>query len=287
MWLRARSLEALEDYQSALEAYSRLIHLEGDNDKARRKRSWVYYRHLKLRHHALVDLRHILKRKPNDHYTLARLGYVLLKLDRYLEAADAFERSIALKPAYEYAQKGLDRTKTKISERKAANKRLSTPEARELAGPDFGSLLARDFANVGETARALAEFDAVSERNPNNELTYLGMADVYYRLGNDRKVIASTEEYFARLGSERDLDELSMKVISNAFTRMGNSYQRLGESENALFSWRRGLVDKDPEVVSLWQLRLNSAGYFDGWPDGQMSEELTSALSLCAANPDC
>lgn len=287
MWLRAHSLEALEKYDEALEAYSQMIRDDRDNDSARRKRSWIYYRHLKLREHALIDLRHILKKNPDDHYTLARLGYVLLKQDRYFDAVEAFESSVSLKPDYEYAQKGLKRARSELSGRQAANARLSTPESREIAGIGFGNILAGNFLAVGETARALTEYDNVLLQDPANDLAHIGKARVYYDLGEDIKVISSTEEFLTAVSPERERGSTIDQVVSVAYTRMGNSHHRMGNVEAAVTSWEKGLDDELPYIVSLWQLRLESAGYFYGWPDGKVDETLIKALHSCASDPNC
>jgi len=285
--VHGRSLEELGDYDAALESYSKIILLDSDNARARRERAWLYHGHLKLPDHAEVDLRHVLERNPDDHRASGLLGYVLLRLNRYSEAADAFERALAIQPDYSYALRGLTRVDREVAEQKEANERLSSPIGRELAPSGFGTLLAGSFAELGETARALAELEAVLAQQPTNVFAHAGKARVYYDIANDEAAIASLADFFTAVATHEEDAKGWIEMIDQQHTKLGNSYYRLGNTEAALAAWQRGLANTRAKDVSLWQLRLQSAGYYSGWPNGEISDALMEALAACASNLGC
>ncbi len=285
--LQARILGKLEDYDAALEAFSKTILLDADYSVARRERAWLYFRHLEQPYHAEVDARHLLARNPNDHVASAILGAVLQKLDRYVDAAEAFEHALAIKPEYGYARRALERVERKIAEEKEQNERLSSPAAREIAGPSFGGLLAHSFANLGETARALAELDAVLAQQPNSVFPHTEKARIYFDLGNDEAAIASIADFFNAVSAQEDDAEGWGEMIDRQHTLLGFSYHRLGNAKAARAAWLRGLESERAQEISLWQLRLQSAGHYAGLPDGEISDDLLEGLASCASDPKC
>lgn len=284
---RGRSLEKLGEYDLALEAFSGIIIDDGDNTRARRERAWLYYRHLELPYHAEVDLRHVLTRDPKNRRALALLGYVMLRLDGYPEAIDAFEQALAIKSDYGYATRGLGRAVGELEEQRQRNARLSTPEGRELAGHAFGTLLASNYSDVGDLTRALTEYDAVLSRLPNNIFAHAGKANVYYSLGNDRAAINAIDNFFAVVDTQLDEPKASSKLIAAMHTRRGNSLHRLSDAAAAFAAWQSGLANARKSDISLWQLRLQSAGHYSDWPNGKISSELIEGLAACAEDMTC
>ncbi|KIC36760.1 hypothetical protein RA26_10535 [Leisingera sp. ANG-M7] len=285
--VRARSLRKMENYDAAVESYSKLILLDTGNARARRERAWIYYKMQRLSYHAEVDLRHVLARDSDDYRAWAQLGYVLLRRDRYTEAADALERALSIKPGYKFARRGLDRAETEVEERRQRNARLSTPEGRTLAGPAFGTLLARNFVKVGETARALAENDAVLASDPDNVFAHAGKARIYYDTGNYAAAIASNSDFFAAVATQEDEAKMWGAMIDRMHAIRGNSHNRLGNAGAALAAWTKALEKERTLDVSLWQLRLQSAGYYNDWPDGESDNAFFDGLAACAIDPAC
>ncbi|MES0860962.1 tetratricopeptide repeat protein [Ruegeria sp. SCPT10] len=282
-----RILDRLEDFDAALEAYSRTVLLDTNYALVRLDRAWLYYQHLELPYHAEVDLNHVLALYPNDHVAWAVLGDVLLRLGRYAESETAIERALGIKPEYDFALRTAERFVRETAEAIARSERLSTPAAREIAGPSFGTLLARSFADLGEPERALAEFDTVLAKLPDNAFAHAGKADVYYDLGNDEAAISSLNDFFEVASKREEGNEISDEVIDRQYTRLGFSHHRLGDPQAALAAWRRGLESASSVDISLWQLRLQSAGHYAGGPDGEISDALLDGLSKCASDPEC
>lgn len=287
LYLQGRSFEGLGQYEAALETYSQIILINSNDQRARLRRAWLYLRDLNLPRHAEVDARHVLSNTPDNPYASSLLGAVLVRLDRYPEAVEAYEHALANKPDYSYAHRGLERVERKIAEQQESNKRLSSPLGRELSPQGFGNLLARSFADLGDSARALAEYDAVLAQQPNNALTHAGKAKVYHGLGNYEAAIASLADFFDAVSRQAEGAKLSNAVIDQQHTQLGNSYHRLGNADAALAEWKRGLAAAHAKDVSLWQLRLESAGHFSGWPDGKISPAFLDGLAACSSDLGC
>ncbi|WP_422048377.1 tetratricopeptide repeat protein [Shimia sp.] len=285
--LHGRSLAQLGAHDRALAFYSKILLEDGDHSRVRRERAGLYFRDLDLSSHAEIDLRHALKQNSEDRRALALLGYVLLHKKRYPEARKAFEHALAIKPDYGYARRGLTRLEREVTETQEANTRLSTPLGREIAGPAFGTVLARSYADLGDTARALVEYDAVLSQEPDNVFAHSGKAKVFQRLDRHEQAIDAFEGVFASVEPQAGGETVGRDIIEQIYTELGYSYHPLGRGEEALKAWKMGLTNARENDVSLWQLRLHSAGHFSGPPDGKINDAFWEGLEACSVDIAC
>lgn len=288
--VHGRSLGELSGYDAAIESYSKFIMLDSDNAAARVGRAMLYHEDLNLPFHAEVDLRHVLERNPDDLIASGVLGYVMLQLNRYADANDAFEHALVIKPDYAYARRGLTRVEREVAGEKEVNKILSSPTylGRELAPSEFCTLFAEISADFGETAHDLADVQTfIAHLSTNNVFAHAEKARVYYDRGNDEAAIASIADFFAAVPTNEEDAKGCVGMIDQQHTRLGNSYHRLGNTEAALEAWQKGLANARANDVSLWQLRLQSAGHYSGWPDGEISDALMEGLAACASDLGC
>ncbi len=148
--VEAEAAYAAEDYEKALALYNRALEMNVDSPVALTGRGRCQAK-LGLWEEALASLREAAALAPEDSETWFVIGFVLRKLERNVEAAEALEKFLSLAPADERAEK----IRAFIAETRAAAQ-LAPAAAREEAPEAESPAKAEASAAVETAATAVA-----------------------------------------------------------------------------------------------------------------------------------
>ena len=189
---------------------------------------------------AIALLKTRLKSNDQDFLAYNLIGEIHLTGKQYGEAADAFEKAIAIKPDWQ------------------------TPHNN----------LARVLLSQGKTDETIAKLNAALETNPKNAAAYMTLANLYSKDGQEDKVVATYEKALEELpklwpaannlaymlslgeGAPTDLDrahDLALKAVAlqpekpSVLDTLGWVYLQRGEADLAIPELEKA-AEKDPDA---------------------------------------
>ncbi|EGG18798.1 tetratricopeptide-like helical domain-containing protein [Cavenderia fasciculata] len=127
-----------QDFQGAVEAYTKAIKYDGSNAIYYANRSSAFT-NLKMFDNAVQDANEAIKRNPSYGKAYFRLGSALFSLGQNQESVDAFRKSIELEPNNEVYKASLQQAESKLGSVGS----VSSPPAGgmpDLGGMDLGNL---------------------------------------------------------------------------------------------------------------------------------------------------
>ncbi|MET0534962.1 MAG: XrtA/PEP-CTERM system TPR-repeat protein PrsT [Steroidobacter sp.] len=160
---------------------------------------------------ALNRLAPLKQKNPNDPALLALEGEVNLVLQRYPEAAQAYEAAARIRPAPELA--------TKIYQARFAG-RLPKPvepmEEWSRAHPDnigFRNMLADAYIKTGDRPKAVEQYQQILQRQPKHVPSLNNLAWLYYEIGDTRALPTAREAYALAPQSAAIMDTLGWILV--------------------------------------------------------------------------
>ena len=183
----AAALDGAGDWQQAKAEYEKALSIDSADTNAR-----FDLGQLELRHEdfpaAEANFRQLLAGNPADAEVHAALGAVLAAMARDAEAQRELEAALALDPKNFDALYNLGSIE---ADRENSARAIDLLEQALKQKDDFDArqLLAAVYAQSGQLADALREFQAAQELRPNDAGSHLALARVYAQMGEIPKAI--------------------------------------------------------------------------------------------------
>jgi len=162
---------------------------------------------------ALNRLAALKQTRPNNPALLALEGEVHLVLQKYAEAAQAYEAAAKIRPAPELAMK--------IYQARLAGKLPNPLEPMEQwarAHPDnigFRNRLAEAYLNAGDKRQAAEQYRQVLQRQPKHVPSLNNLAWLYQELGDPRALAIAREAYALAPQSAAIMDTLGWILVQS------------------------------------------------------------------------
>jgi predicted Zn-dependent protease len=148
---------------------------------------------------------------PNNAALLALEGEVYLVLQKYAEAAQAYEAAAKMRPSAELA--------TKIYQARLAGrlpKPLEPMEQWVREHPDnigFRNMLADGYIKTGEKRLAAEQYQLILQRQPKHVPSLNNLAWLYYEMGDQRALPTAREAYALAPQSAAIMDTLGWILV--------------------------------------------------------------------------
>lgn len=258
----------------AIEAYSEAIKLDGSNHVLYSNRSAAYLKAGKL-DLSLQDAEKTIELNSSWPKGYSRKGAVLFAMQKYDEAFTAYNKGLEHEPTNQALLQGQQQVKEALinlllsqqnmdidppESPKQKPKEPSPPPAKKQQPAEDENLpenkkLAKGEKEAGNDAykkkdfdTALIHYNKAIEHDPTDITFYSNIAAVYFEQKEYRKCISECEKGI-EIGRENRAD---YKLIAKAFTRIGNSYRKLGEFKSAKTFFEKSLSEhRTPEVKTL------------------------------------
>ncbi|KAL7042523.1 hypothetical protein ACKWTF_001175 [Chironomus riparius] len=258
----------------AIEAYSEAIQLDGSNHVLYSNRSAAYLKAGKLEL-SLKDAEKTIELNASWPKGYSRKGAVLFAMQKYDESFTAYNKGLEHEPTNQALLQGQQQVKEALinlllsqqnmdidppESPKQKPKEPSPPPAKKQHPAEDENLpenkkLAKGEKEEGNAAykkkdfdTALIHYNKAIEHDPTDITFYSNIAAVYFEQKEYRKCIVECEKGID-IGRENRAD---YKLIAKAFTRIGNSYRKLGEFKSAKTYFEKSLSEhRTPEVKTL------------------------------------
>lgn len=262
---------AAENFDDAIKAYSDAIELDPKNHVLFSNRSAAYAKAGKYES-ALQDANQTIALNPSWSKGYSRKGSALAGLQKYVEAFEVYQRGLEIDPNNSALQQGQAEIRNAVlaqlmkgqpmdedpvpspkSEPPKAKKTEEKPSEDENL-PEHKKL-ARNCKELGNAAYKKKEFDAAIkhyrealEHDPSDITFYNNIAAVYFEQKEYEKCISECEKGI-EIGRENRAD---YKLISKAFSRIGNAYRKLENWKAAKTYYEKSLSEyRTPDVKTL------------------------------------
>lgn len=170
---------------------------------------------------ALDRLAALKQTHPNNAALLALEGEVYLVLQKYPEAAQAYEAAAKIRPAPELA--------TKIYQARVAGRLPKPMEAMEQWAkehPDnigFRNMLADAYIKTGDKRQAAEQYQQILQRQPKHVPSLNNLAWLYYETGDQRALATAREAYALAPQSAAIMDTLGWILVESGQVAEGLS----------------------------------------------------------------
>ena len=138
------------------------------------------------------------------------------------------------------------------------------------------SLRALAFSLKGQFERAIRDYDASIQLDPDSATALNNRAWAYFKSGAPEK----GEEDVARSLAIEPESPYSLDTRAHIA-------QSLGDTESALKDYQRAINAGGEKIIKLYQCGLQAQGLYSGDVDGFFSRDVRKALESCVANPKC
>lgn len=148
---------------------------------------------------------------PNNAALLALEGEVYLVLQKYAEAAQAYEAAAKIRPAPELA--------TKIYQARLAGRLPKPMEAMEQWAREhpenvgFRNMLADAYIKSGDKRQAAEQYQLILQRHPKHVASLNNLAWLYYEMGDQRALATAREAYALAPQSAAIMDTLGWILV--------------------------------------------------------------------------
>lgn len=263
---------AAENFEEAIAAYTEAIDLDPKNHVLFSNRSAAYAKAEKYEL-ALKDAEQTIALNPAWPKGYSRKGSALSYMQKYVEAFEAYQKGLEIDPNNAALQQGqaeirnavlsqlmkgqpmdedppapsppkTEPSKPKTDDKPAEDDNL--PENKKLArqSKELGNAAykKKDFEN------ALKHYNEAIEHDPTDITFYNNLAAVYFEQKDYQKCIEICEKGI-EIGRENRAD---YKLISKAFSRIGNAYRKLENYKSAKTYYEKSLSEyRTPDVKTL------------------------------------
>jgi putative PEP-CTERM system TPR-repeat lipoprotein len=162
---------------------------------------------------ALKRIKDLQQTHPNNAAVLALEGEVYLVLQKYAEAAQAYEAAAKIRPAPELA--------TKIYQARLAGKLPKPLEPMEQwvrEHPDnvgFRNMLADGYIRTGDKRQAAEQYQLILQRQPKHVPSLNNLAWLYHETGDQRALATAREAYALAPQSAAIMDTLGWILVQS------------------------------------------------------------------------
>ena len=153
---------------------------------------------------------------------------------------------------------------------------LSSPSISEDERSTALAMRALAFSLKGQYDRAIQDYDAAIDINPNFAVALNNRAWAYYKSGRALKGLPDAERSLA-------LSPLS----AHTYDTRAHIRQVQGDTRGALADYELAMRYGGPRMVKLYQCGLQAHGLFRGRVDGLFSHELREAMATCVKSTTC
>jgi tetratricopeptide (TPR) repeat protein len=123
---------------------------------------------------------------------------------------------------------------------------------------------------------AMADYDMAIKLDPNSSVAHNNRAWTLWRSGDIQKGLADAER------------SLALEPNSpHALDTRAHILQSMGHHSRALQDYERAMLFGGARMIMLYQCGLQSAGLFEGKPDGIFTSALSQAMAQCVKRPNC
>lgn len=265
---------AEDKFDEAVAAYTEAIKLDPKNHVLFSNRSAA---HAKAGNYeeALKDAEETIKLNPTWPKGYSRKGSALSYMQKYVEAFEVYQKGLEYDPNNAALQQGQAEIRNAVLSQlmkgtpmdidepasPSAPKKTTTTEAKEEKKvaeeenlPENKKLAkhSKDLGNAAykkkEFATALKYYREAIEHDPSDITFYNNIAAVYFEQKEYEKCISECEKAI-EVGRENRAD---FKLISKAFSRIGNAHKKLGNLQLAKTFYEKSLSEyRTPEVKTL------------------------------------
>lgn len=178
----AQSYQKAGQLEKADEIYTRLAQLSPEEAKIYFNTIIRMYDDAKMPDKAVEAANKLIALDPNNHESVYNLGAMLVKMQKFQEAAETFEKAIELNPSFEYAYANLGYCYSQLKNYKeavAAFQKL-TEIAPDNSDGHFN--LAINYMQQKKWSGAVDPLNKTIELRPENGLAYYNLAITYLNL---------------------------------------------------------------------------------------------------------
>lgn len=123
---------------------------------------------------------------------------------------------------------------------------------------------------------AMTDYDKAIELDPSSAIAFNNRAWTLFRSGEASRAMGDVNR------------SLTLEPNSpHALDTRAHIYQSMGQPNRAMRDYERAMLFGGARMIMLYQCGLQSAGLFEGKPDGLFTATLTQALAVCVKKPDC
>ncbi len=307
------SLIGKNDLASAEEQFKRSLQINPDFDGARFQLGQIYAQRGEFSA-AEEQLQKAVRLNPDNPRSRYKLGFVLSKLDRYEEAVAQLNRAVELAPQMaeaHHALAGVYRRMGRAAESARTQAEFERLSRAEVEGRQKSRRISAyhrkgsELLSQDKLSEALAVFEEILRLDPNNDLAYYRMAQIYYSLGQIDKAaepaaaavrIKDHEAAYHHLlalclGAKGEYAQAITEVekaiklmeVSDFHNTLGNLYFASGDYQRAIPEYRRA-VKLEPGKANFHlnlAVALEKAGRFD---EARAERELYLKLSSAGKN---
>lgn len=265
---------AAEKFDDAIQAYTEAINLDPKNHVLFSNRSAAYAKAGKYEL-ALEDANKTIELNPTWPKGYSRKGSALSYLQKYVEAFEVYQKGLELDPNNTALQQGQAEIRNAVlaqlmkgqpmdiddSAPSPPPPKAEPPKAKQEAKPAEDEnlpenvKLARKSKELGNAAykkkdfeTAIKHYTEAIEHDPTDITYYNNIAAVYFEQKKYDECIKQCEKGI-EVGRENRAD---FKLISKAFSRIGNAYRKLENWKQAKIYYEKSLSEyRNPEVKTL------------------------------------
>lgn len=263
---------AANNFDEAVKAYTEAITLDPSNHVLFSNRSAAYAKEGKYES-ALEDANQTIALNPAWAKGYSRKGSALTGLEKYMEAFEVYQKGLEIDPNNAALQQGQAEIRNAViaqlmkgqpmdqdvpspppPTRTAPPKPKPEPTPVEEDLPENKQLAraAKEAGNAAykkkDFAGALKHYGEAVTHDPSDITFYNNIAAVYFEQKDYQKCIEECEKGI-EIGRENRAD---YKLISKAFSRIGNSYRKLEDWKNAKTFYEKSLSEyRTPDVKTL------------------------------------
>lgn len=262
---------AAEKFDDAIQAYTEAINLDPKNHVLFSNRSAAYAKAGKYED-ALKDADQTILLNPTWPKGFSRKGSALSYMQKYVEAFDVYQQGLELDPNNAALQQGQAEIRNAVLAQLMKGQPMEEGPSPQQSKPDppkpkkeekpaedrnlpENVKLARNSKELGNAAykkkefeTALKHYNEALEHDPTDITYYNNIAAVYFEQKNYDECIKQCEKGI-EVGRENRAD---FKLISKAFSRIGNAYKKMEQWKLAKTFYEKSLSEyRTPELKTL------------------------------------
>ncbi|XP_055298215.1 stress-induced-phosphoprotein 1 [Sitodiplosis mosellana] len=263
---------AAEKFDDAIQAYTEAINLDSKNYVLFSNRSAAYAKAGKYEL-ALEDANKTIELNPTWPKGYSRKGSALSYMQKYVEAFEVYQKGLELDPNNAALQQGQAEIRNAVLAQLMKGQPMDIddpapsspkpepskpkPEAKPAEDENLPEnvKLARKSKELGNAAykkkdfeTAIKHYNEALEHDPTDITYYNNIAAVYFEQKKYDECIKECEKGI-EVGRENRAD---FKLISKAFSRIGNAYKKLEKWKEAKTNYEKSLSEyRTPEVKTL------------------------------------
>lgn len=219
---------------------------------------------------AKAEVEGVLKDYPAFPDAHLQMGVIQLSQKQFKDAEATFQKFY--KPGEKEVRplRGLVETYAAQNQFDKAAQLLKSDMEKSRAPEQVRNLLAAIYLRAGKVDEAAAEYQTLTQKNPNDSGSFFMLAQIYQRKGDYANAIASFQK----------VQQLTPKDV-RAGVLMGSVMEQAGRREDAKSAYRK-VLETDPENA----VAQNNLAYVLAETGGDLSEALTLATKALQRAPE-